>query len=190
MSRIVSLTGPSAAGKTMLASKLLTSLPEARMVTSYTTRKKRPSDLPGEYKYLSTAEFSAMHDRGAFLWTAIYDTGCYGTTPESIVAALKDPKTLGVMILLPSTIPLLVRFLHAIDEMKAYTPIFVSPPPPSVLEERLRARGDSEESIRKRLAADRDWLEQSIHSYMHYEYIDNDGDINDALVELLRAIRA
>ena len=57
---ILTITGPSASGKTSLARALRLQIPGAVVLTSVTTRKPRPSDLPGEYKYETQEGFSKL----------------------------------------------------------------------------------------------------------------------------------
>lgn len=91
---ILTLTGASGAGKTTIARELLKKLPvDTQIVVSYTTRKPRGVDIPGEYKHISKFRFWFLKKIGSFLWTFDLHGNSYGTTKRWVAKALKDDNT-------------------------------------------------------------------------------------------------
>lgn len=188
MKRIVSFTAPSGCGKTTLAKELLNIVPGSCMIESYTTRTRRPSDIQGEYRYVTFHQFENFKRDGAFLWTASHGDNYYGTMSQSIRSFVESSMTLGIMILTPESVPLLAQFINAIGKGGCHTPIFITPPPREVLENRLRARGDTEESIKVRLTMSDSWEDVARHSSVSYIYITNDTTIASAASKLVKIL--
>jgi guanylate kinase len=184
--QLVSITGPSGSGKTTLREEIIRALPYAYPVESYTTRAPRPEDPPGEYNHVSLREFSEMCGMNWFLWaTPEYAGSRYGTTADAVKNVFEHEGTLGIMVLLPEVLQMLTQFLEKIGKSSQYLPIFIVPPDRVELGRRLRARGDSEESIQKRLNVDAGWLRDARNSKIPYTYICNDGTVKDMTTELL-----
>lgn len=194
MIKLLSLTGPSGSGKTTLAGEIINCLPAARLVPSYTTRNSRPSDLPGEYRYITPPQFEQWHEWDLFLWTAKHGGNHYGTMVEPIKEIFDDflrrETKVGIMILVPSVIPLLRCYLKGLGKISLYDPVFVDPPERATLEERLHKRGDTEEQIKLRLDEASSWLEQSKTSGVRYKHIRNNSDVQTALEQLLGVINS
>lgn len=189
MIKLLSLTAPSGAGKTTLAGEVLRRIPRAGLVSSCTTRRPRPDDLPNEYIYFSKGSFADFRKKDWFLWTAEHGGTDYGTTAGSIKNVFEQEDALGIMILVPSVIPILMRFLQKIHAQDFYTPVFIIPPGREILEERLRKRGDSEADIRIRLDQAADWLQEAIKSPIAYQCVQNNGEIKTAVDTLLDIIQ-
>ncbi len=189
MINLISLTGPSGAGKTTIAGEILSQRRSARMISSYTTRERRHNDLPGEYCYVSQAEFQAMVNRKMFLWTAEHGGTNYGTSAASIEDVFSIQGSMGIMILVPSVIPLLVRFLRERGLLASYQPFFIEPPSREELERRLRLRGDKDEDIKLRLTQAKHWLMEARLSEIEYTFVKNDDVAEAAANEILAAIR-
>lgn len=88
--KIISITGPSGVGKTTLARELLRTHPDWGIVVSITTREPRPSDLRGEYRYISHEEFEEREAREEFIWAAEVHGIRNGTLFASIDEALEQ----------------------------------------------------------------------------------------------------
>lgn len=181
--RLISLTAPSGCGKTTLAGMLIERALDARLVPSYTTREERPSDLPGEYYYKTLRAFKRLRKNDRFLWQAEHGDTLYGTTDESIINVFRNAE-LGIMILVPAVVPLLRCYLRGLGMQDLYTPFFVDPPERSILEGRLRKRGDTEADIALRLDQATNWFVESKTSGIQYAHIRNDGAIETACDDL------
>lgn len=188
MAKILTLTGQSGVGKTTIARAVLFAKPDARMVTSYTTRDRRLSDLDGEYKYVSDEEFASMESRGMFLWTAEHDGKQYGTTARSIHAVCIESHIIGIMILVPEVIEKLRKYLASIGMLSAHTPLFVVSPQKEVLLSRLLARGDIRASIDRRLEQAGSWEMQARTLDVQFRFVRNDGPIGEVVSEVLSAV--
>lgn len=171
---VVSLTGASGAGKTTVAKAVLVRLDMARMLTSYTTRQPRESDLPGEYKYLTVEEFERMKRGGYFLWDVFVHGIYYGTTIQSLYEASQDPKTTYFMILAPDVLAALHLYVKKLN-LKICS-FYILAPSAEALRERLLKRGDEREAIEKRIADCKRWDEQALNSGIPYVFVRNDGD--------------
>jgi guanylate kinase len=68
MTTVFIISAPSGSGKSTLVSRLMARDPRLRFSVSYTTRKPRGHEKPGEsYIYISRKEFEERRERGEFL---------------------------------------------------------------------------------------------------------------------------
>src|SRR3989344_1172172 len=112
---IITISGSgSGAGKSATARELAK---DSRFcfVISHTTRQPKSDDAAGEYSYISEEEFEKM--KSEFVWTAPPFRGRnYGTTKKALDEAISDKSgKIFIMILVPETIPLLVKNLPGQD---------------------------------------------------------------------------
>jgi guanylate kinase len=145
---LIVLSGPSGVGKTTLVDALLArkSLPLRRAVTA-TTREKRPGEVPEvSYHFWSHEQFRDAIARGEMLeWAEVHGKDFYGT-PRGEVDRYREAGT-GVILVIDVQGAGQVRAAYPGDNLS----VFVYPPTFDELEHRLRARGEPEESIRRRL---------------------------------------
>ncbi len=130
------ITAPSGTGKTTLLKALLASDPRLRFSISYTTRPPRPGEVPGEdYFFVSPEEFQRLREQGALVeWVEQFGYG-YGTSREWVLETLKG----GVDLVFDLDSRGARALKHAFPQG---TFIFILPPRPEALEQRLKARGD------------------------------------------------
>ena len=143
MKKTLAFAGPSAVGKTYIASLLLSTYPELfEQAKLYTTRAPRPGETGADRIFIPEETFSEMAKRGDFVVHGIFGGNHYGFTPESL-----HPKNKHLLVnIWPWLIPQVSKLDHAvIIGMQAPTDW------KSLLIQRMRARGDSEETIAKRL---------------------------------------
>jgi guanylate kinase len=175
MGRIIVLVGPSGSGKTTIAKELLMRNIFCQMVTSYTTRAARDTDLPGEYHYASLEYLDTLNAAKKLLWPVVKGgTAYYGTTRNSVTAVLDDPEALGIMILEPSVIEILTNFVYHYRGRNSWSNlilVFLIPPSQDEQIRRMHARGDTELQIARRLRHERNWESDAHASTLPYLFV-------------------
>lgn len=184
---ILTLTGASGAGKTTIAKGVLANLESVKMLTSYTTRQPRESDLPREYAYLTVEEFMKMKKADCFIWDVFVHGVHYGTTVQSLGDASKDPDTAHLMILTPDVLATLHYYAKTLNAK--ICSFYILSPPAEVLRARLQKRGDEPEVIERRLADCVKWDQIALFSSVPYVYVKNDGLPETAIEEVLSLVR-
>lgn len=147
------ITGPSGVGKGTLIRALREAIPELELSTSATTRAPRAGEEDGiDYHFLDPAEFERRIDAGDFLEHATYSGNRYGTLRSEVEERLGR----GV----PVVLEIEVQGARQIREsMPEAVQIFIAPPSPEALRERLHGRGtDHPEVIDSRLQVAADEL--------------------------------
>lgn len=149
MSKLVIVTAPSGAGKTTIVRHLLSTFDNLVFSVSATTRSKREYEVEGkDYYFISQADFQAHIAAGDFLeWEEVYDNQFYGTLKSEV------SRIWGAQL----NIIFDIDVKGALNIKKAYPDdslaIFVKPPSPEMLFQRLMGRQtENAESLQKRLA--------------------------------------
>lgn len=147
--RILILASPSGGGKSTMKVRLVELYPDLHFSVSATTRLPRPGETHGkEYFFLSDTEFDHAIQQGEFLeWETVYNGIRYGTLRSQVDHYLEK----GYLILFD------VDVLGAVSIKEAYRDlalaIYLKPPSPETLRERLQKRGtENEDQIAERLA--------------------------------------
>jgi guanylate kinase len=177
--RLFVIAAPSGAGKTSLVKALLERRPELRLSISHTTRKMRPTELPGrEYYFVTVDEFRERIGRGEFLEHAQVFDNYYGTGRRPVEEQLAKGRN--VILEIDWQGARLVR--AALPECLS---IFILPPSRRALEERLRNRKtDSDEVIARRL---RDSIGDMSH-WSEFDYVVVNDDFERAVTDLGRIV--
>ncbi len=168
---ILSITGPSGVGKTTLMHNLLQALPNAVPLASVTTRAARPTDEPGEYEYVSQAEFDARRARGEFLWEVHPHGKSYATAKKTVDAALASPNIF-IPPLVISAVGSLLAYAKTQDKSGAVRAIYIWIESPEELRKRFYNRGDmSKEEIEGRLEECRSWNAEAKSSGLPFIFL-------------------
>jgi len=178
---LIIVSAPSGGGKTSLLKALVASDDRIGVSVSHTTRPIRPGEVDGEdYHFIDEEGFVRMIGEGAFLEHARVFDNYYGTAE----AAVRERLAQGLDVVLEIDWQGARQVRRRIPEAVS---IFILPPDPRVLQERLSARGqDSEEVIARRM---RDAKNEMSH-YAEYDYLVVNDDFDQALASLRSIVTA
>lgn len=172
------IAAPSGAGKTSLVKQLLETTDNIAVSVSHTTRQPRPGEVDGEhYHFVDVATFEKMRDDQQFLEYAQVFDNYYGTSRQAVDSLLKK----GMDVILE------IDWQGAQQVRKLYSEccgIFILPPSRQALDQRLRSRGQDDESIIQRRMQD---AVAEMSHYQEFDYLVINDDFDVAL-EMLRAI--
>jgi guanylate kinase len=180
--RLFVITGPSGVGKGTLIRRLLERMPELALSVSATTRSPRPGERDGvDYHFKSDEEFDRLAREGELLEHAVYSGNRYGTPRSEVEPRLAA----GESVVLEIEVQGARQIREAMPEA---VQVFIAPPSPEALRERLKGRGtDSQEAIERRLAAAKDEL--AARSEFGFVIVNDDLDrATDELVRLVGGI--
>ena len=172
------LSAPSGAGKTTLIKRVMEQLGGLQFSISYTTRSPRTNEEEGkDYHFVTPSTFQQMVERGAFLEWAEVLGNHYGTAMPN----LEELGLQGRDLILDIDIQGAQKVLRQIGQAVS---IFILPPSPEVLKERLLRRGlDASHVIERRLAN----AKKEIGEAHRYHYVILNETLQEA-VETLKAI--
>jgi guanylate kinase len=179
------LSSPSGAGKTTLSRQLLDNDSQIQLSVSCTTRAKRPGEKDGvDYRFLDTASFRGMVDRGEFLEHARVFDHYYGTPKEPVERALSSGKDVLFDIDWQGT----QQLKDPAKKVKGdLVTVFVLPPSTRDLEKRLLTRAqDSKEVVAQRM----DKAADEMSHYAEYDYVVVNRDIGTSLSNLKAILTA
>jgi guanylate kinase len=140
------IAAPSGTGKTTLVKALVDSLPQITVSISYTTRPKRPEEMPGvNYYFIDKTQFNHMIEHGDFLEHATIFEHLYGTSKSWVNETL----TKGIDVILEID-------WQGHQQIKQLFPdsisIFILPPSLNDLQDRLiKSNQEHLDVIKKRM---------------------------------------
>ena len=174
------ISAPSGAGKTSLVSALVSASPEISVSISHTTRAKRLGEHDGvNYHFIDQTEFDRMVAADEFLESAHVFDHSYGTSNLAVDSLLGT----GVDVVLEID-------WQGARQIKEHRPeccsIFILPPSYKELEQRLKRRGEDDDSIVERRM--RDAVAEMSH-YNEYDFIVVNDDFHTALADIQSIIR-
>ncbi len=149
MGKLIILTAPSGAGKTTIARHLLATFDNLAFSVSATTRAQRVSEVDGrDYYFVTPEQFRQLIAEGAFVeWEEVYANQFYGTLRSEIQRLWAAGKHVVFDVDVKGALTLKQQY-----PQEALT-IFVKPPSPEILFQRLQQRStESEESLKRRIA--------------------------------------
>ncbi|HEX4730100.1 MAG TPA: guanylate kinase [Solirubrobacterales bacterium] len=178
--KVFVITGPSGVGKGTLIKQLLERVPELALSVSATTRSPREGEEDGvDYHFLTEEEFQERRDAGDFLEFASYSGSHYGTLNSELDRCLEKGRSV--------VLEIEVQGAQQVRQTRGDSiQIFIAPPDPAVLRERLRGRGtDSAEAIDKRLQV----AEQELGAQDDFNHLIVNDDLDQAVDELESIVR-
>ena len=174
------LAGPAGSGKTALMDRLREREPNVYFCVTATTRAPRPGEQEGiDYFFLEEQEFLARIDRGEFLEHARVPPGhgrLYGSPCEPVFAAIEDGRDVFLQVDVQGAQSIRSRIPEAIT-------IFLKPPNPETLRQRLAKRGtETDEDVERRLA--NALVELARESEFDHSVINADGGLDAAVADV------
>ena len=132
--RLFVIAAPSGAGKTTLVKALVKRNPDLKFSISYTTRRKRATEVEAEdYFFVDDSTFQSLSDKGELLESALVFDNHYGTSRSQVEEHLQD----GHHVILEID-------WQGAQQVRASKPdcitIFILPPSREELERRLKDR--------------------------------------------------
>ncbi|MBZ2170369.1 guanylate kinase [Marinobacter sp. F4216] len=175
------ISAPSGAGKTSLVAAMLEADSKLGVSVSHTTRPLRTGEQDGvNYHFVARDEFEAMIARGDFLEHADVFGNYYGTSQVWVRETLASGRDV-----------ILEIDWQGAEQVRRLMPecvsIFIVPPSPEALRERLTGRGtDAPDVVERRLA---EASEECRHA-LEFDYLVVNDQFEEALADLLAIARS
>jgi len=181
MAKVFVITGPSGVGKGTLIKELLKRVPDLELSVSATTRAPREGEVDGrDYHFLTPDQFEQRKEENDFLEFATYSGNRYGTLRSEVERCLDAGRSVVLEIEVQGAQQVRAAELESVQ-------IFIAPPNPAVLRERLLGRGtDSTEAIDDRLKV----AEQELAAQDDFDHQIINQDISRAASELVDVVRS
>ena len=179
--RLFVITGPSGVGKGTLIKELLERVPGLELSVSATTRQPRSGERHGlDYHFLPAGEFERRLEKGDFMEHAAYSGHLYGTLLSEVQPRLERGTSVVLEIEVQGARQVRKRMPDAVL-------VFIAPPNPQALRERLVGRGtDPPDQIDRRLEVATEELE----AQSEFTHVIVSDDLERAADELEALVRA
>ncbi|QEW05149.1 guanylate kinase [Nitrincola iocasae] len=169
------ISAPSGAGKTSLVKALLQQDTNVLVSVSHTTRSPRSGEIEGrDYNFVSHETFDEMIGLGQFLEYADVFGNKYGTSQAWVKDRLAD----GVDVILEIDWQGAQQVRRL---MRGAVSVFILPPGRQALEQRLKGRGQDDESV---IALRMSKAVDEMSHYPEFDYVIINDDFDQALEEL------
>jgi guanylate kinase len=180
VAKVFVITGPSGVGKGTLIERLLERVPQLELSVSATTREPRPGEEDGrDYHFLTPEEFDRRVEAADFLEHATYSGNRYGTLRGEVERRLSEGRSVVLEIEVQGARQVRVAMPEAVL-------IFIAPPDPAALRQRLEGRGtDSPEAIERRLRT----AEIELEAQAEFPHVIVNDDVQKAAAELEGLVR-
>jgi guanylate kinase len=181
MAKVFVITGPSGVGKGTLIRELVARVPDLELSVSATTRAPREGEEEGrDYHFLTPEQFDERIAAEDFLEFATYSGNLYGTLRSEVERRMAAGHSVVLEIEVQGA-----RQVRA--AMRESIQVFIAPPDPAVLRERLDGRGtDSPQAIDARLEV----AAQEMAAQDEFAYRVVNDDLPRAVDELVAIVRA
>jgi guanylate kinase len=175
---VLVIVGPSGVGKSFLTKRLIENYP-FKLVLSTTTRSIRPGEVQNvDMNFVSEEEYDELENDGDMFMSNSFLNARYGYR-RSFIEGIKNE----------GKIPVAIVYSTVVDQFYREFPesfgIFLYPSNPDLLKYRMKNRGDTDETIERRMLA----MQQEVDAYegIAYRFLQKKIDISndsDALVAI------
>lgn len=182
---LVVISAPSGTGKTTLCEQTLAARPNMARAITCTTRDPREGEKDGvDYYFLDAGDFLKRVQAGNFLEHATVYGNSYGTLKSEVLSKLRTGKDVLLNVDVQGAAAIRAHAEQDAELKPALVTVFLTPPSISILEVRLKKRGqDSQQTIAKRLSVAR----QEIAQWKNFDYLIVSSSISED-VRRLQAI--
>ncbi len=174
------ISGPSGAGKTPITYTITDTFPNVKRIQSYTTRKERTKEVSGTYIYMTAEQFEKKIQEGFFLeYNKVHkDQQYYGTGLDSYLKIVEKGCVAIKDIDVDSYKKIKNRDLDVVG-------IYLTVQNRAILFDRLRERGESEQTINIRL---HDRVDYENAQKDHYDYVVYTDDFEEAQKQVIKIV--
>ncbi len=173
------ISSPSGGGKGTLIRRAMEEIPRLSYSVSYTTRKKRDTEIAGsDYHFVSVSQFEELIEKGEFLEYARVHGNYYGTSRS----AIEKETSAGNDVILEIDVQGAAVVRAAAPEAVS---VFILPPSFEVLYERLKSRKtESASDLELRL----DNARSEVRQYTEFDFVVINDDLDAAVADLKSVI--
>ena len=177
---IIIISGPSGAGKTPITYTIMDTFDNVKRIQSYTTRKERTKEVSGTYIYMTQEQFEKKIKEGFFLeYNKVHkDQQYYGTGLDSYLKIVGE----GCVAIKDIDVDSYKKIKSSDFDVVG---IYLTVQNRGVLFDRLRERGESENTINIRL---HDRVDYENAQKDHYDYIVYTDNFEKAQKEVIKIV--
>lgn len=174
------ISGPSGAGKTPITYTITDTFPNVKRIQSYTTRKERTKEVSGTYIYMTAEQFEKKIQEGFFLeYNKVHkDQQYYGTGLDSYLKIVEK----GCVAIKDIDVDSYKKIKNSDLDVVG---IYLTVQNRAILFDRLRERGESEQTINIRLHDRVDYENAQKDHYDYVVYTDNFEEAQKQVVKIV-----
>ena len=174
---VIALVGPSGSGKTAIATELLKS-DRFEKIKSTTTRQRRTNEPEDAYNFITEDEFKRKLQNGEFVEHTVYSNNFYGTEIKEVENILNKDKHCVLPIDITGAMALKMKYRTAIFFIDRNRNSIIN----ALLLRVLNGECQKEEIVNRIDSIEREFINKEFADYI----INNDGDLNDSVDEILK----